>query len=44
MRWHPNSPGFGFQADLVTHLLYMGTAYWKSPLSRENELPGNLMP
>ena len=32
MRWHPNSPGFGFQADLVTRLLYMGASYLEIPV------------
>lgn len=27
MRWHPNSHGFGFQADLVTRLLDLGATY-----------------
>ena len=32
MRWHPNSPGFGFQADLVTRLIYMGATYVEIPV------------
>jgi glycosyltransferase involved in cell wall biosynthesis len=32
MRWHPNSPGFGFQADLVTRLLYMGATVLEIPV------------
>ena len=32
MRWHPNSPGFGFQADLVTRLLYMGATFLEIPV------------
>ncbi|MGO9108220.1 MAG: glycosyltransferase family 2 protein [Thermoguttaceae bacterium] len=32
MRWHPNSPGFGFQADLVTRLLYMGATSLEIPV------------
>ena len=32
MRWHPNSPGFGFQADLVTRLIYMGATYLEIPV------------
>jgi len=32
MRWHPNSPGFGFQADLVTRLLYMGATFVEIPV------------
>jgi len=32
MRWHPNSPGFGFQADLVTRLLYMSATFVEIPV------------
>ena len=32
MRRHPNSPGFGFQADLVTRLIYMGATYLEIPV------------
>jgi hypothetical protein len=27
MRWHSNSHGFGFQADLVTRLLALGATH-----------------
>jgi glycosyltransferase involved in cell wall biosynthesis len=32
MRWNPNSHGFGFQADLVTRLLYNGASYIEIPV------------
>jgi len=31
VRWHPNTHGFGFQADLVTRLLDMGASYLEVP-------------
>lgn len=32
MRWHSNSHGFGFQADLITRLLDRGTSYLEIPV------------
>ncbi|MDD5262505.1 MAG: glycosyltransferase family 2 protein [Methylacidiphilales bacterium] len=32
MRWHSNSRGFGFQADLLTKLLDRGTSYLEVPV------------
>ena len=40
MRWHPNSPGFGFQADLVTRLLYMGATYREIPVIPKERTDG----
>jgi len=38
IRWHPNSHGFGFQADLVTRLLDLGADYIEVPIiPRERE-------
>jgi hypothetical protein len=31
MRWHPSSYGFGFQADIITHLLDEGASYAQVP-------------
>lgn len=31
MRWHPNSYGFGFQADMVTRLLDQGASFMQVP-------------
>lgn len=31
VRWHPNTHGFGFQADLVTQLIDMGATYVEVP-------------
>lgn len=33
MRWHSNSHGFGFQADLITRLLDKGLSYLEIPVS-----------
>ncbi len=41
MRWHPNSPGFGFQADLVTRLLYMGATFIEIPVVPKERVGGN---
>lgn len=32
LRWHPNSHGFGFQADLITRLLDRGFTYKEVPV------------
>lgn len=32
LRWHPNTHGFGFQADLLTQLLDMGFTYKEVPI------------
>jgi glycosyltransferase involved in cell wall biosynthesis len=40
MRWHPNSPGFGFQADLVTRLLYMGATCREIPVIPKERTDG----
>ena len=40
MRWHPNSPGFGFQADMVTRLLYMGATYREIPVIPKERTDG----
>ncbi len=40
MRWHPNSPGFGFQADLVTRLLYMGATFLEIPVVAKERSAG----
>ena len=40
MRWHPNSPGFGFQADLVTRLLYMKATYIEIPVIPKERTAG----
>lgn len=33
MRWHSNSHGFGFQADLLTRLLSLGLSYREVPVA-----------
>lgn len=33
MRWHSNSHGFGFQADLLTRLLSLGLSYREIPVA-----------
>ena len=40
MRWHPNSPGFGFQADLVTRLLYMKRNVFEIPVIPKERADG----
>ena len=40
MRWHPNSPGFGFQADLITRLLYMGATSLEIPVVPKERTAG----
>ena len=40
MRWHPNSPGFGFQADLVTRLLYIGATCREIPVIPKERTDG----
>jgi glycosyltransferase involved in cell wall biosynthesis len=32
MRWHPNTPGFGFQADILCHLLDLGFTHLEVPI------------
>jgi glycosyltransferase involved in cell wall biosynthesis len=32
MRWHPNTRGFGFSADLLCHLLDLGFSYKEVPI------------
>lgn len=39
MRWHSNSHGFGFQADLTTRLLDLGASYVEVPV-QPNERAG----
>lgn len=40
MRWHSNSHGFGFQADLVTRLLDRGMSYIEVPVMAHERLKG----
>jgi glycosyltransferase involved in cell wall biosynthesis len=40
MRWHSNSHGFGFQADLVDRLLSMGATYIEIPVFPKERASG----
>jgi len=40
MRWHSNSHGFGFQADLITRLLDLGVSYVEVPVVQEERAGG----
>ncbi|MEW6267015.1 MAG: glycosyltransferase family 2 protein [Thermodesulfobacteriota bacterium] len=40
MRWHSNSHGFGFQADMVTRLLDRGFTYLEIPVKAVNRRAG----
>ena len=40
MRWHSNSHGFGFQADLVTRLLSNGVSYLEVPVTGHERAGG----
>lgn len=40
MRWHSNSHGFGFQADLITRLLDRGITYLEIPVVAEERTAG----
>src|SRR5262249_46850067 len=39
-RWHANSHGFGFQADLITRLLEEGFTYVEVPVTRSDRRAG----
>lgn len=41
MRWHSNSHGFGFQADLLTRLLSRGLSYREIPVYGQERQKGN---
>lgn len=41
MRWHSNSHGFGFQADLLTRLLSRGLSYKEIPVYGQEREAGN---
>lgn len=41
MRWHSNSHGFGFQADLITRLLDRKISYLEIPVSSQERTEGN---
>jgi glycosyltransferase involved in cell wall biosynthesis len=41
MRWHTNSQGFGFQADLITRLLDHGSSYVEVPVVAQERTKGN---
>ncbi len=41
MRWHSNSHGFGFQADLLTRLLSRGLSYKEIPVYGQERQAGN---
>jgi glycosyltransferase involved in cell wall biosynthesis len=40
MRWHSNSHGFGFQADLIVRLLDMGATYVEIPIQPHERQAG----
>ncbi len=40
MRWHPNTHGFGFQADLLTLLLDQGFSYKEIPITMIEQRTG----
>ena len=40
MRWHSNSHGFGFQADLITRLLDHGISYLEIPVTGQERKGG----
>jgi glycosyltransferase involved in cell wall biosynthesis len=40
MRWHSNTHGFGFQADLITRLLDRGVSYIEVPVSGQEREKG----
>lgn len=41
MRWHSNSHGFGFQADLITRLLDLQASYIEVPVIQEERAGGS---
>lgn len=41
MRWHSNTHGFGFQADLITRLLDRGVSYLEIPVEGHERAAGN---
>lgn len=41
MRWHSNSHGFGFQADLITRLLDLQASYIEVPVVQEERAGGS---
>ena len=41
LRWHSNTQGFGFQADLVTRLLDMGATYLEVPVVPKERTAGS---
>lgn len=41
MRWHSNSHGFGFQADLITRLLDLQATYIEVPVIQEERAGGS---
>lgn len=41
MRWHSNSHGFGFQADLITRLLDLDASYIEVPVIQEERAGGS---
>lgn len=41
MRWHSNSHGFGFQADLITRLLDLEASYIEVPVIQEERAGGS---